>query len=378
MSLFTRWRKKTNPESSGARDDSLREAMGPIGLDIAASSLGFCQLQSRPDGRYRVLAKYRIDFDGERQQLLEDQGRFRSLVQQALRSKPFGGRRVCASVPPDRLRILPISYRARVENPDQEILRLVEQRLKQPAEELVVDYLPLRRHPDDEEHVVLASAAERQYIDRLLKLLTSAGLEPVALDIGPAAIKRLVSTLNRGQDDRLALVVNTGHKNSFLTVVSGRRLLLDQAIGFSGGQLLDSLSESLRLPADKVLALIEANGLDPAGCATAEQADTAATLREIVKPDFLRLKDEIQRVLLYTAADTRGQPLSRLDLLGCVARWPGAWKLLMELLGLDLPVPDIDFRDIFIDDNDQTQPWANQLPEMAIATGLALRGIDTA
>jgi Tfp pilus assembly PilM family ATPase len=175
MSLFTRWRKKLRNESSGTGDDTSREATGPIGLDIAASSLCFCQLQSRADGRYRVLAKYRVEFDGERHQLLDDSGRFRSLVQQALRSKPFRGRRVCASVPPDQLRILPISYRARVENPDQEILHLVERRLKQPAEELVVDYLPLRRHPDDEEHVVLASAAERQHIDRLLRLLTTAG-----------------------------------------------------------------------------------------------------------------------------------------------------------------------------------------------------------
>ncbi len=350
---------------------------GPIGLDIGTTHLHLCQLRPREDRRYTIQAKYSQPFDGERQQLIEDPRRFRQLIRDVLRHKPFVGRRVCACVPAEQLRILPISYKAQSARPERDILEQVEQRLKRKASELVVDYLPLRQHSADDEHLVLASAVDREHVDSLLGLLDQAGLDPVALDIGPAAIKRLVSVLNQQQKGPAhALVVNTGSRKSYITFVSGRRLLLDQAVDFSSQALLDELSAELQLPPGKVLELIRQHGLDPRRAAMAGSAEIAATLREIVKPAFLRLNEEIQRVLLYTAAETRGQGLSRLDLLGSVARWPGAWQLLVDLLGLELPDPEEDFRHSFVDDDDHTEPWINQLSEMAIATGLALRGID--
>ena len=68
------------------------------------------------------------------------------------------------------------------------------------------------------------------------------------------------------------------------------------------------------------------NGLHkkPLFALAAAETDVSATLLEIVKPCYLDLIEEINRVLVFTASETHGVPVSRVCLLGSVAHWPGA------------------------------------------------------
>ena len=49
------------------------------------------------------------------------------------------------------------------------------------------------------------------------------------------------------------------------------------------------------------------------------------------------LIEEINRVLVFTASETHGVPVSRICLLGAVAHWPGAQQVLLSLLDFDAP-----------------------------------------
>jgi Tfp pilus assembly PilM family ATPase len=148
----------------------------------------------------------------------------------------------------------------------------------------MIDYLPIRANPGDEERLTLVAIARKQQVIELLDLLSGAGLEVMALDIGPSAIKRLFSSLPGASGQETMLVINSGREVSYLTMVSGRRLLLDQQVEFGEEPLLRHLCEVLDIDATLARKLLLENGFGSDGPPTGETSliqgrQVAETLR---------------------------------------------------------------------------------------------------
>jgi Tfp pilus assembly PilM family ATPase len=205
-------------------------------------------------------------------------------------------------------------------------------------------------------------------------------LDVDSLDIAPTALRRLVSALYTGRAADNVLMINCYRDDSYLTVISGRRLLFNQAVEFCESLLLKRVAEKLDITIESALHLLLSNGFQQqhtllSGSAT-EDSNIAATLLEIVKPCFLDLVEEINRVLAFTALETHGAPVSRVCLLGSVAHWPGAQQVLVSLLDFEAPDGQIEFTQVFEDENDNTcVPWSGLFSDISIAMGLALRGL---
>lgn len=365
----------------GKKSATATRKPGLIGLDLNNHNLHLCQLRAESDHHYTIVAKSSIPFDGSRDQLLDSPRAFKQLLAKATRGKKFKGRKVTAIMPPDEVRIILLTYKATVTDVDTEILKMLSQRVDDDINDYVIDYLPVRNNKSDDEHIVMASMAKRDKVERLLNTLTHSGLEVHSLDIGPAALKRLVSSLSSKDSRNNVLLINIGDESSYLTIVSGRRLLFDQPVRFGCLQLVQEIAKTLDISPQKANALIHQHGLhaesdNQPGNDSAGQQDVSATLLEIIKPSILKLVEEINRVLVFTASETHGEPLSRVLLLGCIARWPGAQKLMMSFLDVQAPQVQLEFNQIFQDADDKTARWSEHLPEMAIATGLALRGLE--
>lgn len=176
------------------------------------------------------------------------------------------------------------------------------------------------------------------------------------------------------------LLIHTYRDESYLTVISGRRLLFNQSVNFGEAQLLARIAQELDLSEDSARALVVDHGLQKQPLARAigldADSDVSATLLEIVKPCFLDLVNEINRVLVFTAAETHGVPVSRVCLLGSLAHWPGSQQVLMSLLDIEQPDGQVEFHQIFSDENEDTRvPWEGLFSDISIAMGLALRGL---
>ena len=106
-----------------------------------------------------------------------------------------------------------------------------------------------------------------------------------------------------------------------------------------------------------------------------EEAGLVETMTEILKPHFLRLVEEIKRVCLYAAAETRGGAVSQIYLLGGIARWPGSEDLLSTLTGSR--VDKIQDPLTLFRGEDGATPWdGGTAPDVVVATGAALRGLQ--
>jgi len=127
----------------------------------------------------------------------------------------------------------------------QAVAKVVRDQLGAAALESVVDYYQVRSaDASSTERQVLAAVASNAHVHAYLDALRGAGLEPVALDIGPAAIARLLAAMQEDYEQSV-LLVNFGASKSFLTVIWGRRLMLDREVDFGEAQLVDKLARAL-------------------------------------------------------------------------------------------------------------------------------------
>lgn len=353
---------------------------GPIGLDIGAGSVHLCQIRPREHGLYSIYAKASVAYDGGREALLASPKRLKSVLSSALRQKRFKGRRVVALMPWEDVKIMLLTYKSSVSDVDTEVVRMLTGRIEGSIDDYVVDYVPVRSNPSDEEHMVVATVAPRDKVTRLLSALIGCGLEVDSLDIAPTALRRVVAALYTGHAADNVLLIHTYRDESYLTVISGRRLLFNQSVNFGEAQLLARIAQELDLSEDSARALVVDHGLQKQPLARAigldADSDVSATLLEIVKPCFLDLVNEINRVLVFTAAETHGVPVSRVCLLGSLAHWPGSQQVLMSLLDIEQPDGQVEFHQIFSDENEDTRvPWEGLFSDISIAMGLALRGL---
>lgn len=373
MSTLAAAIQKFTPRGSSRR-------VGHIGLECALTEMHLVQLAADSAGRIAVHALASIPYPVAREEVMATPAVLRTLVHQAFSGKRFKGRRVVTTLPAADTHIMPLSYHVSGgQSAEAALLAVIGERLDGALAEYVIDYLPVRADRKSEERSAIIAVARRDTVIAYLELLRKSGLQVERLDIGPAAIRRLISALNRDKGHENVLAINFGRNASYLTVISGSRLLYDQEIPFGEQKLLEKIATTLEISLANARELVREHSFD----ATSEQGparagnldlNVAATLQEIVKPAFMQLAEEITRTQIYTASQTHGETLSRIYLLGSLARWRGTDALLNDLVRLDvqtIPNPLQPFNP----ENVPAYP-APPSPEIAVATGLALSGLS--
>lgn len=355
--------------------------VGPIGIDFALESIHLVQLEFSAGNAPTVRARASLPFDSARRDVLMDAQKFRSLINRALSSENFYGRKAIVAIPSGMFRTMSINYPT---SPDQDdataILRVMSDRLDGDLADFVLDYLPVKSRSKTNERLALVAVSERGPIVALLESARKARLTVEALEIGPVAISRLVGALSARDDSKNVLVINSGRRASYLTLICGEDLLFDQQVSFGENELIRQLASTLDMPEAMAHDLITRTGVRPSGDSVSraiEDSGLTKTISEILKPQFLRLADEIKRVCLYAAAETRGGAVAQVYLLGSIARWPGTDVLLASMMDVSvakIPDPLAPFTSA---SEDGAASISDTAPEIAVATGLALRGIQT-
>ncbi len=350
--------------------------VAPIGLDVGLEQLNLAQCERRRDGGIALKASRVVPFSGSRAELLGSPNRLKRLMAEAMEDGGFSGRRIVASLPPADVRIFTLSYTTGGKSDAEAILGLVGNRVEGALADYVIDYLPVRASKGDEESLAVVALAKKRLVVRYLDAIAHSGFDVIALEVGPSAIKRLVSIMADDGEYRTVLVINFGRTESYLTMVSGRRLLFDQEIDFGEDILLQRVAESLKLDVDIARKMVLRHGVAKSGAAhteSDEEREIVETLAQIVRPEFQRLVDEVGRVLVYAASETRGQSVSDIFVMGSIARWPGATALLGKMLSVpvaSMPSPFASARS-----DASATSVADEIPELAVAIGLSLREI---
>ncbi len=342
----------------------------------------FVQLQSSGEHKPVVRAKASLEINGSRRELLEQPHQFRSLIKRALASDRFHGNKAVMALPSGMFRTLSINYKLAGSEKKEPaaILRVMKDRLDGDLNDYVLDYMPVRGRSKTDERLALVAVSERKKVVDFLELARKAGLDVSALEIGPLAISRLTRAISEDSGSATTLVINSGRRASYLTLISGDDLLFDQEVAIGEQSLVQHICETLDMPEDTARHLLSRTGVSPGDSKdalsdTLDEDGILNTLSEILKPQFMKLVEEIKRAFLYAASETRGGGVTQVYLLGSIARWPGAEQMLSNLSGSTvskIPNPLALFPSNDLDTTSTVQQFA---PEIAVATGLALRGM---
>ncbi len=354
--------------------------LGAIGVDFAIEKMHLVQMEKIVSGDVIFRARTSIRYPETREELLNSPRELKQLLHRALHSGPFNGRKIVTTMPAHDVRIMPLAYQvSRGQNDAEAILKLIAKRVPRNIEDYVIDYLPVRSSEQDEERLAIVAVANRDRVIAYLESLRKAGFIVDTLDIGPSAIKRLISAISGDDSNESRLVVNFGSSKSFMTLISGRRLLFDQEFEFGEQALLERISVSLDVSLETARDLVYKHGLVSSQETDKQDSlvtdtDISSTLAEIVKPKFAKLIDEINRALIYAASETRGGSVKQVYLLGSIARWKGIDKLLHTLVNLPVTIPSYSSisgeaggSDDYVGDQ--------EILDTAVAIGLALRGL---
>lgn len=345
----------------------------PVGLHFSDEQVLAAQCAGRATADAPALRAWGSrDIPVQRDALLSDGKQLRLTLRELWKATGLHGSDVVTAMPPDKVRLTPLTFTTdpRVTEGER-VLKLMADRLDGDLADHVIDYVAIRNGPGESDRAVLVAVCRRDDVISYLEALRLAGLKVRALQTGPVAINRCLSALPGSSQHQTQLVINFGRSRSYLTVVSGRRLLLDQDLAFGEQTVLERIGRVLELDPDRARALIMQRGV---GTASATERPADETLAEIVRPSLQRLADEVRRVSGYVAAQHQGNAIGQVFILGSIARWPGAAGLLAGVTGLpvscDLPVGELA-GDAGGRRGQGARPPG---PDLVIAVGLALYG----
>lgn len=367
--------------------ESLQRVFGPlwcaiagrnaydIGLHIGLERLNLMQLQPGAAGPV-ILAAASINHESSRDDLIANPLRLKSLIKRAFAEQPFHGRRVVTCLPSDQVRMLLLNYTvAEGASESDSVIRELRERVHEELDGMVVDYIPVRQNQTSPPKEAIVAMAARDKVMAYLDVLSQAGLQVASLDVAPAALARLMSWINAAETSIFPnlLLINFGSRNSYLTVIWGRRLMLDRPVEFAEQRLLTRLKNILDIaePEGKHLLLERGFGMSSQ---RDDDNDISHTLEEVLRPEFAALKAEVNKTLVYTASRTHGRSVDSIYLVGSVARYPGIEDLLREQFSVPLKI--LDPCSIFKHHlTDKQLSWLRPHSGVAAATGLALRGV---
>lgn len=348
---------------------------GAIGLDFGTERVNLVQFSRGTEPRVR--AALSLPYRSDRHSTLHDSGELEALLRPALRAGGFSGRHFVAALPPGLVDLRFLPYRRLPGRSEGEaIVATLQEQMAERLADSVVDYLPIRPKSEEQaERAALVAIAEQAAVVALLERLATVGCVIDALEVGPVAIKRLLGVVNRRHGDNKVLCINFGEKTSYVTVLWEGELLLDRQVDFGQQTLLTVLCEALEVDADEAYGLLTHYGIEPAAVAGEAGGDDIGTaLFEILTPAFRQLAAQIKKMLVYTAAETRGGAIDRIYLLGSVPRWRGVDAALRELV--ELPVETINpFYGFPLSPTARRRGELVPLPGIAVSAGLALRGL---
>ncbi len=363
----------------GTASDARGVVRSNIGLEVSLHNLNLVQLAQNPAGKIRVHGWASLPLVYDREELIYNPKAFKTVSKQIKQHAAFSGKKINAMLPASELKIMSVNYETKEgQDASLAIARIIADRVDGPLSDFVIDYLPVRQSEKFGKGLAVVAIAKQQKVIAYLDSLAAAGFEVAALDIGPAAIKRLVTALSGPRVGETVLVINFGSNLSYLSIISGRRLLFDEEIRFGEEQLVSEIASALDMDSNLAREQVRRCGLGSHNQPDLNPtlSDVADTLLQILRPSFRTLADSLKRALVYSVAETRGEPISQIYLLGSVARWAGAADVLTALMNLPvsvLPDPIAAFGASFEEGELNIQ---HSHPDMALATGLALRDLD--
>src|SRR6476660_5038611 len=218
---------------------------------------------------------------------------------------------------------------------------------------------------------VLIAACKKERIDNIKQAIQLAGKSPVVIDVDTFALQNCYEVNYTPGEDDVVTLLNIGASTMNVNIVKGTRSLFTRDITVGGSQFTDVLQRSLGLSFQQAEAVKRGvshavEGLEEKSIEPLMNNVTEIVAMEIQKTfDFYRATSEDNQTVVQKILISGGGS----KLQGFAQELSARLELPVEVLN--------PFRNIKVDDRKFDPGYIQDImPEMAVAVGLAIRGVN--
>ncbi len=224
---------------------------------------------------------------------------------------------------------------------------------------------------DQDSTTVLIVACKRERIENIKQAIQLSGKQPVIIDIDTFALQNCYEMNYQPAASDVVTLLNIGASTMNINIVQGNRSLFTRDITVGGSQFTDVLQRVLGISFQQAEAVKR-------GVADAAENVEEKSIEPLMGNVMETVAMEIQKTFdFYRAtAEDGGVAVQKILISGGGSKLEGLPQQLSARL--ELPVEVLDpFRQIKVDTKKFDPDYLSEImPEMAVAVGLALRGVE--
>jgi type IV pilus assembly protein PilM len=345
-------------------------ARTPVGLDIGAGAIKVVELARGRDG-YRIarLGSARTPVGALLEGVAADPEKLGAAIRAALEEAGIRHRRVVTALGSRAAVVREIQI---PEMPEEELRNAVrfeaERYVPVAGEDLRVDYQVVEEVQEGarKQLSVLFAAARAEVVEGFVRALQVAGLGAEVLEVTAFALARV---FRQEAMEGPVLVADIGADTTEILIVHRDRLHLSRTLVTGGNTLTRAVAAALDLEPGAAEVVKEEKAVAPVGSLPAEDP-SSARVAEAISPVLADIVTEIRRSAEFFLTRSGGREIHKVLLAGGTARIPNLSAFFADELGLPVEVGDV-FRYYPTE-----RPVQGGGPAFAVATGLALRGLE--
>ena len=217
---------------------------------------------------------------------------------------------------------------------------------------------------------VLIAACKRERIDNICQAIQLAGKQPQVIDVDTFALQNCYEYNYQPRENQVVTLLNIGASTMNVNIVKGTRSLFSRDITVGGSQFTDVIQRNLGVSFQQAEALKR-------GVAGVAEGVEETAIEPLVGNVTELVAMEIQKTFDFYRATTEDNEtvVEKILISGGGSKLNG---LAQELSArLEIPVEVLDpFRNIKVESGKFDPEYISEImPEMAVAVGLAMRGV---
>lgn len=244
-----------------------------------------------------------------------------------------------------------------------------EEHIPYDLSEVSLDY-QVTAESSDATHVLIA-ACKRERIDNIKQAIQLSGRQAIVIDVDTFALQNCYEVNYQPGDHQVVTLLNIGASTMNVNIVKGTRSLFSRDITVGGSQFTDVLQRSLGLSYQQAEAVKR-------GVSNAAEGIEEKSIEPLMNNVTEIVAMEIQKTFDFYRATTEDTEtkVQKILISGGGSKLNGLAEELSARL--ELPVEVLDpFRNINVDTRKFDPDYLSEImPEMAVAVGLAVRGVQ--
>ncbi len=334
-----------------------------VGIDIGSKTIKIVEIEKESTG-FTLSASGVVGYSGNTIEKMADEKEMAGIAQVIKKLHSEAGvtsKEVVISLPE------PLVFTRSIKFPlltDAEIASAVkwesEQYIPIPISEAIIQHTILQRNETSSppEVLVLLVAAPRATVEKYTKVISLAGLTPIAVETELIALTRALAPV-----DRTVLLVDIGAGSTDIAIAKNGLLSFSRSIPIAGEAFTRAVSQGLGINVTQAEEYKKTYGL--------ADSQLEGKIKGALDPVLRLVVDEIKKAVNYYQTEEKGDTPTAIVVSGGTSGMPDIIAMLSQLTAMEVLV-GTPFSKVGVD-AETAKRLAPFAPLYAVAVGLALR-----